>query len=92
MAKVIIAAVIKSLTEGVEYKIDNITVSEGIDEMNTFIDDTRDDTFRIEYKFYFTVDPNIEYWTSSEDKIKALNESIEISYQTTLLVLCNKGL
>lgn len=92
MAKVIIAAIINSFTQDDDYIIDDATVIESLDEMNTFIRDNRDDTFNITFDFFFTVDPDIKYGSTLSEQIDGMNNGNQITYQTALLVLGNKDL
>jgi hypothetical protein len=92
MAKVIIAAIMNSHTNKNNTVVDDSTVVESIDEMNTFISDNQDETYKISFEFYLTTNPSVNYNSTEVEKYDATYDSERISYQTALLVLGNKDL
>lgn len=92
MAKVIIAAIINSFSTDNDYIIDDTTLVESIDEMNTFIRDNRDDTLNITFDFFFTSNPELNYHSTIGEQMDGIEQGVEIAYTTALLVLHNKGL
>lgn len=92
MSKIIIAAILENFSTEKEFVIDDTTVVESIDEMNTYIRDNRDETMGVVFEFFFSTDQNLNYGSGIEAQMDAMVDATQITYQTALLVLCNKGL
>lgn len=92
MPKIIIAAILERFTTETDFVIDDTTVVESIDELNTYIRDNRDETMGVVFEFFFTTDKDINYGSGVVAQMDAIPHAVQISYQTALLVLCNKGL
>lgn len=91
MSKIIIAAILENFSTETDFVIDDTTVVESIDEMNTFIEYNRDDTMGVVFEFFFTTDPELNYDSGIEAQMEGMVEATQITYQTSLLTLCNKG-
>lgn len=89
MPKVIIAAILENFSTESEFIIDDTTVVESIDEMNTYIRDNRDETMGVVFEFYFTTDSKISYGSGIGEQMDAMVSATQISYQTALLALCS---
>lgn len=92
MSKVIVAAILENFSTETDFVIDDTTVVESIDELNTYIRDNRDETMGIVFEFYFTTDKKVNYNSGIVAQMDAMVDSVQITYQTALLVLCNKGM
>lgn len=92
MAKVLVLACMSAFDDETHFHIDNMSVIESIDEMNTFISDNRDQTLGIHFKYFFPTNVNLNYNSSIEEQMEELKHSEEINYALALLVLCNKVL
>jgi len=91
MPKVIIAAILENFSTASDFVIDDTTVVESIDEMNTYIRDNRDESMGVVFEFFFTTDPEINYGSGIEAQMDAMVDATPISYQTALLTLCSTG-
>lgn len=92
MPKVIIAAILESFTTETEFVIDDTTVVESVDELNTYIRDNRDETMGVVFEFFFTTDKDINYGSGIAAQMDAMVDATPITYQTALLTLCSKEL
>lgn len=92
MSKVIIAAILENFSSETDFVIDDTTVVESIDEMNTYIRDNRDETMGVVFEFFFTTDDKINYGSGIEAQMDAMVDATQITYQTALLALCSKSL
>lgn len=92
MPKVIIAAILEQFSTETDFVIDDTTVVESIDEMNTYISDNRDDTMGVVFEFFFSTDRDLNYGSGISAQMDAMTRSTQISYQTALFALGNRGL
>lgn len=92
MSKVIIAAILENFSTETDFVIDDTTVVESIDEMNTYIRDNRDETMGVVFEFYFTTNSDIHYGSGIVAQMDAMVDATQVSYQTALLALCAKSL
>ena len=92
MPKVIVAAILEAFSTESEFVIDDTTVVESIDELNTYIESNRDETMGIVFEFYFSIDSKLNYDSGIEAQMDGMAAGVQISYQTALLSLCNKSL
>ena len=90
MPKIIIAAILEKFTTETEFVIDDTTVVESVDELNTYIRDNRDETMGVVFEFFFTTDKDINYGSGIVAQMDAMVESTPITYQTALLTLGTK--
>ncbi|MCP0435781.1 hypothetical protein KU599_07885 [Salmonella enterica subsp. enterica serovar Mbandaka] len=92
MAKVLVLACMSAFDDETHFHIDNMGVVESIDKMNTFVRDNRDQTLGIYFKYFFTINENLNFDSSIEDLMQELKHAEEINYALALLILCNKVL
>lgn len=92
MTKVLIVSIINGFSGQNHYMVDDTTVVESIDQLNTYIRDNRDDTMDITFQFYFVQNQELDYNSSVEEQMQELNSAPQISHATALLLLCNKVL
>jgi len=89
MPKVIIAAILESFVSNTNV-IDSIAVVESISEMNTYVNDNRDETLGVKFAFYYINDESVNFDSTTEELTNSLSNGYKINYTTALVLLCNK--